>query len=257
MKKVLLIFMAALLSWGAISQEPLYLTFELMKVEEGMGSDYWETESFWEKLHEQRIQNGEIIGWDLWALSPSGTNQGHQYMTVTLFNDPVKMMQGGDFNKAMEGAYPNMSQGDRDSKMELTVKSRDLAVQVFLVQVASAGDDYEMPLGTLAQINFMKAKPGQAESYEEMESTVFKGMHGQRIAAGSMAMWGLLRNMLGYTTEAYASHITVDMFKDWDQYFNGSTNIEWTPAQQKAYDEIAEIRDLKSTVFGTLVKKVR
>ena len=63
--------------------------------------------------------------------------------------------------------------------------------------------------------------------------------------------------MLGYPTEAYASHITVDMFKDWDQFFNGSVNIEWTPAQQKAFDDIAEIRDLKSTVFGTLVKKVR
>ncbi len=103
----------------------------------------------------------------------------------------------------------------------------------------------------------MKAKTGKANAYEEMESTVFKGMHEQRVDAGGMAMWVLLRNMMGYTTEAYASHITVDMFKDWDQYFNGSANIEWTPAQEKAYNEIAEIRDLKSTVFGTLVKKVR
>ncbi len=240
-----------------MSQEPLYLVFELMKVEEGMGSDYWETENFWEKLHEQRVKDGEIIGWDLWALRPSGTDQGHQFMTVTLFNDPVKMMSGGDFNKTMDGAYPNMSQVDRDSKMEQTAKSRDLAVIVYLQQIASVGGDYEMPLGTIAQINFMKAKPGETSAYEEMESTAFKGMHEQRIAAGGMAMWGLLRNMLGYTTEAYASHITVDMFKDWDQYFNGSTNIQWTPEQQKAYNDITDKRDLKSTVFGTLVKKVR
>ncbi|MBT8206011.1 MAG: hypothetical protein KJP14_08630 [Eudoraea sp.] len=257
MKKAFLIFLVALVSWSGWSQDPTYLTFELMKVDEGMGSDYWDTESFWEKLHEQRVKNGDIIGWDLWALSPSGTGQGHQYMTVTLYNDPVKMMQGGDLNKAMDGAYPNMSQVDRDSKMDQTVKSRDLAVVVYLQQIASAGGDYEMPLGTLAQINFMKANPGKASAYEEMESSMFKGMHEQRVAAGGMAMWGLLRNMLGYTTEAYASHITVDMYKDWDQYFNGSADIEWTPAQQKAYDDIAEIRDLKSTVFGTLVKKVR
>ena len=257
MKKLLLIFLAALFSLSALSQDPSYLIFELMKVEEGMGDDYWETESFWEKLHEQRVKNGDIIGWDLWALRPSGTGQGHQYMTVTLYNNPVKMMQGGDFNKAMEGAYPNLSQVDRDNKMDQTAKSRDLAVVVYLQQIASAGGDYEMPLGTIAQINFMKAKPGQAGAYEDMESSTFKGMHEQRVAAGDMAMWGLLRNMLGYTTEAYASHITVDMFKDWDQYFNGAADIEWTPAQQKAYNDIAEIRDLKSTVFGTLVKKVR
>mgnify|MGYP001828698304 CR=1 FL=1 len=114
-----------------------------------------------------------------------------------------------------------------------------------------------MPLGTIAQNNFMKATPGQTNAYEEMDTSMFKGMHEQRIAAGDMAMWGLMRNMLGYTTEAYASHITVDMFVDWNQYFKPSTNIPWTSDQEEAYNQIAEIRDLKSTVFGTLVKKVR
>lgn len=245
------------MSWGALSQEPLYLTFELMKVDEGMGSAYWDTETFWEKLHEQRVKNGEIIGWDLWALSPSGTNQGHQYMTVTLYNDPVKMMNGGDLNKAREGAYPNMPQDKWDQNMEHTMKSRDLAVRIFLQEISVSGSDFEMPLGTLAQINFMKAKPGQYDAYEKMESEVFKKFHQQRISGGGMEMWGLLRNMLGYPTEAYASHITVDMFKDWNQYFNGSANMELTPEQQKAMNSITDIRDLKSTVFGTLVKKVR
>ncbi|MBT8321552.1 MAG: hypothetical protein KJO90_07780 [Eudoraea sp.] len=258
MKKVLFILMAAFFSWGAYSQEPTYLTFELMKVEEGMGGDYLETETFWEKIHQQRVNNGDIVGWDLWALSPSGTGQGHQYMTVALYNDPVKMMGGGtDLDEILKAAYPKMSQFELDKKMDQTAKSRDLAVVIYLQQIASAGGDFEMPLGTLAQINFMKAKPGQSDTYEEMESSMFKGMHDQRIAAGGMAMWGLMRNMLGYPTEAYASHITVDMFKDWDQYFNASTNIQWTPEQQEAYNQITEMRDLKSTVFATLVKKVR
>ncbi len=257
MKRAILIVCAVVLSWSALAQEPLYLTFELMKVDEGMGSDYWATETFWEKLHQQRIKNGEIIGWDLWALSPSGTSQGHQYMTVTLYSDPVKMMSGGDFDKTMEGAYPNMPQKERDQEMERTVKSRDLAVRIFLQEISNDGGDYEMPLGTIAQINFMKAKPGQSGAYEQMESEVFNGIHKQRISGGGMESWGLLRNMLGYPTEAYASHITVDMFKDWNQYFNGSGNLELTPDQQKAWNSIAEIRDLKSTVFGTLVKKIR
>ena len=257
MKNTLLFVMIALFSVGALSQDPLYLTFELMKVEEGMGSDYWETETVWEKLHEQRVKNGDIIGWDLWSLSPSGTEQGHQYMTVTLFSDPVKMMNGGDFDKAMEGAYSNMPQKERDLKMEQTVKSRDLAVRIFLVKISGVGEDYEMPLGTIGQINFMKAKQGQADTYEDMESKAFKSIHENRISKGGMESWGLLRNMLGYVTEAYASHITVDMFKDWNQYFNGSGNMELTPEQQEAWNKISDIRDLKSTVFGTLVKKVR
>lgn len=256
MKKAFLVLLLALFSFGMSAQEPLYLIFELMTVDEGDGGDYWKTENFWEKLHQERIKNGDIIGWDLWALTPSGTDQGHQYMTVTLFNDPVKMMQGGDFDKAMDGAYGDMSQVDRDNMMEHTAKSRDLAVRIYLTQIATAGD-YEMPLGTIASINFMKAKPGEYEAYEKMESQEFKSMHQQRINQGGMEMWGLLRNMVGYGTEAYASHITVDMYKDWDQFFNGSSNMELTPAQQKAYDNISEKRDLRSLVFGTLVKKVR
>lgn len=258
MKKLFFTFVCALFTLGIMAQEPLYLTFELMKVEEGMGADYWETESFWEKLHQQRVKDGDIIGWDLWALSPAGTDQGHQYMTVTLYNDPVKMMGGGtDFEKTMEGAYPNMSQFEIDKQMEQTVKSRDLAVLVYLQRIALAGGDYEMPLGTIARFNFMKAKPGQYNAYEEMESVTFKGIHEQSVAAGVEASWGLLRNMLGYGTEAYASHVTVDMFKDWDQYFNASADIKWTEEQMEAVNTIDDIRDLKSMAFGTLVKKVR
>lgn len=258
MKKLFFTFICALFTLGMMAQEPLYLTFELMKVEEGMGADYWETESFWEKIHEQRVKDGDIIGWDLWSLSPAGTNQGHQFMTVTLYNDPVKMMGGAtDFEKTMEGAYPEMSQFEIDKQMEQTVKSRDLSVVIYLEEIAGAGGDFEMPLGTIGRINFMKAKPGQYNAYEEMESTVFKGIHEQMVAAGGEASWGLLRNMLGYGTEAYASHITVDMFKDWDQYFNASTNIEWTEEQQEAGNNIDGLRDLKSIVFATLVKKVR
>ena len=257
MKKVFLVLFLALFSFGMSAQEPLYLIFEMMTVDEGDDSDYWKTENFWEKLHQERVKNGDIIGWDLWALTPSGTDQGHQYMTVTLFNDPVKMMQGGDFNKAMEGAYGDMSQADRDNMMEHTAGSRDLAVRVYLTEIATTGNDYEMPLGTIASINFMKARPGEYEAYEEMEAQVFKSIHQQRINQGSMESWGLLRNMVGYGTEAYASHITVDMYKDWDQFFNGSNNTQMTPAQQKAYDNISEKRDLRSLVFGTLVKKVR
>jgi hypothetical protein len=257
MKKAILVLCVGLLCWNALSQDPLYLTFELMKVDEGMDSDYWETETFWEKLHEQRVKNGEIIGWDLWTLSPSGTGQGHQYMTVTLFNDPVKMMSGANLNEAMDAAYPNMPQNERDQKMTQTIESRDLAVRIFLVEISDSGSDYEMPLGTIGQINFMKAKPGQNGAYEDMESKMFKSIHNKRIEAGLLESWGLLRNMLGYGTEAYASHITVDMYRDWNQYFKDGSSLEFTPEQQKAWNGIADIRDLKSTVFGTLVKKVR
>ncbi len=249
----------AMFSLTAIAQdsEPLYLIFEFMHVDDDQGAAYAETEAFWEKVHEQRVKNGDCIGWDLWRLEPSGQEQGAQFMTVSLYNDPVKMMDGGDWNKAWTAAYPNLSDAENNEKMAMTAKSRDITHRVFLQEIDLTNDDFDMPIGTLAVINFMKAKPGQAGAYEKMESEVFKPFHQSDVDSGGRANWGLLRNMLGYATEAYASHITVDMFTGYDQFFNGPSNGPATDAQQKAYQEMEALRDLKSVTMATLVRKVR
>ena len=83
MKKLFMIMVMALFTTVAIGQEeePLFLLFEFMHVDEGQGTAYLETEAFWEKVHVQRVKNGDCIGWDLWRLEPSGQKQGSQYMT--------------------------------------------------------------------------------------------------------------------------------------------------------------------------------
>jgi hypothetical protein len=167
------------------------------------------------------------------------------------------MMDGGDFNKAWNDAYPNLTDAESNTKMEMTAKSRNLTHRVFLRQIDMTKDDFDMPIGTLAVVNFMKAKPGQSAAYEKMESEVFKPMHQSDVESGGRASWGMLRNMLGYATEAYATHIVFDMYTGYDQFFNGGNNTPLTEAQQKAMQDIANIRDLKSITMATLVRKVR
>ena len=90
MKKKLLVFAMVLLVSNVFAQDKLYLVFEMMKVDNEQEMAYMETENFWEKIHQQRVQSDEIIGWDLWQLLPGGEDQGYQYMTVTLYNNPVR-----------------------------------------------------------------------------------------------------------------------------------------------------------------------
>lgn len=259
MRKLVTIVVLAFFTTIVFGQDekPLYLLFEFMHVDEGQGSNYAATEEFWEKVHVQRVKNGDCIGWDLWRLEPSGQEQGAQFMTVSLYNDPVKMMEGGDFLKAWNAAYPNLTESANNAKMAMTAKSRDLTHRVFLQQIDLTNDDFDMPIGTLAVINFMKAKPGKSAAYEKMESEVFKSYHQSDVESGGRASWGMLRNMLGYATEAYASHITVDMYTGYDQFFNGGSSGPATEAQQKAYQEMNTLRDLKSVTHGTLIRKVR
>lgn len=258
MKKLLMIAFALLLTLQLNAQDKLYLVFEFMKVDNKQEAAYAETEDFWEKIHEQRVKNGDIIGWDLWRLQPGGEDQHFQYLTVNLYDDPVKMMSGaGDFDAALKAAYPNLSEEDIDRKMTLTAKSRDLAVRVYLEMIDSTEDDFEMPLGTIAGINMMKVEPANFDKYEKMESEIFKPFHQSDVDNGVRESWGLLRFMSPYGSDTYATHITVDMYKDYNQYFNPPEVAESpapTEAQMKQINEGLATRNHRFVFTGTLIK---
>ncbi len=261
MKKFVFMIAMVLGTFAISAQDegPLYLVFEFMHVDNEQESAYAETEAFWEKVHVQRVKNGDCIGWDLWRLSPGGEKQGSQYLTVSVYNDPVKMMEGGDFAKAWSAAYPELSDEEIAQKFEMTAKSRDLDYRVYLHQIDATEDDFDMPIGTLAVMNFMKVKDGNYDAYEKTESEVFKPMHQKDIEAGGRASWGLLRNMMGYPSEAYTSHIAVDMYTSYEQFFNGGTDDgpELSEEAIKAINDGLATRDLKSMTFATLLRKVR
>ncbi len=78
MRKLFMILAMTLSTATAIGQEeePLFLLFEFMHVDDDQSAAYAETEEFWEKVHIQRVKNGDCIGWDLWRLQPNGQEQG-------------------------------------------------------------------------------------------------------------------------------------------------------------------------------------
>ncbi len=259
MKKLLLFIAIILLSSNVIAQDKLYLSFEFMEVDNEQEDAYWETESFWEKIHVQRVKNGDIIGWDLWSLKPGGEDQGYQYLTVNLYDDPVKMFKGGDFNAALKAAYPDMSEEDLNKAFDKTSKSRDLAKRIFLEQIDTTKDEFDMPIGTVANIDLMKVDLGNYAKYEKAESEVFKPNHQKQVDAGRKGNWGLLRYMSPIGSDTYASHITVNMYKNYEQLFMPSTNDgpELSEAQQKAVENGIATRDMKWVYTASLVKKVR
>lgn len=244
------------------AQEKLYLIFEFMKVDNEQEADYAKTEAFWEKIHQQRANNGDIIGWDLWALQPGGEDQGFQYMTVLLYSDPVKMMSGGDggaFMVSAKAAYPNMSEEDLNKKISNSSKTRDLAVRLYLEQIDLTSGEFDMPIGTVASIDLMKASFANYAKYEKAESETFKPMHQKQVDDGRKGSWGLLRVMSPIGSDVYTSHITVNMFNDYKQYFmeGGSDGPELTDAQKKSIEEMPDLRDMKYVYMATLMKKVR
>ena len=263
MKKLFVLFLVTSITLNlSIAQDKLYLMFEFMSVDNEQEADYAETEAFWEKIHAERAKNGDILGWDLWMLQPGGEDQGFQYLTVQLFDDPVKMMNGGNMDQFMarvKAAYPNMSEDDLMKKVNHSAKTRDLDVRIYLEQIATTKDDFDMALGTVASMDLMKVAMENYAKYEKAEMEVFQPMHQKQVDNGTKGNWGLLRIISPIGSDTYASHITVNMYKDWNQVFGSS----WDGDAQMSYEDMQAVeegiasRDMKYVYMATLIRKVR
>ena len=113
-----------------------------------------------------------------------------------------------------------------------------------------------MPLGTVASINMMKVNGNDYGKYEKMESEIFKPMHQRDVDNGVRANWGLCRIMAPYGSDTYASHITVDMYKNYDQWLNPpkvEEGPELTADQQKQINDGIATRDMKYGYIATLI----
>jgi hypothetical protein len=258
-----LLFMMIVGSVGVQAQndDALFLVFEFMVVDNEQEEAYEETERFWKKIHEERVAQGQIIGWDLWSLQPGGEQQGYQYMTVTLYDDPVKMMSRFDLDATIKKAYPEMSEEDIQKHLDAANASRDLAARVYLEQVASTDSDFSMDIGTIASVDMMKVDLDKYNAYEEAEMQIFQPLHQENVDEGYMSNWALLKVINPIGSDAYMSHITVNMFENWEQVFDYE-EIEETDdltfnTQSALIQAGLQTRDMRMVYFATLIDMVR
>jgi hypothetical protein len=261
MKKLVAFAAAATLLSGSLyaQDSKLYLVLEFMKVKEGKTAAYLETEDFWAGIHKQRALAGETLGWDLWALEPSGTDQGYQYLTVNLFGSMEAMLKQGEAGALLahaKKAYPKMTEREVAAKFNATSDTRELAVRLFLERVDNTKGGPEMKEGTIALIASMMASDG---SYEKMESEIFKPWHQKMVDAGAKSSWIMARVMFPAGSDRYASHLIVNMYKDLAQYVaaNDYQGPQSTLATDLAVQAGLKTRDMKSVRFATLIKMVR
>lgn len=259
MKHLLGFTLGLLLAFTLTAQDDdLYLIFELMRVDESQMNDYSETEEFWSGLHQQRVNAGEIVGWDLWSLQPSGKDQGYQFMTVTLFSSFKDMISGdNDFIAHAKAAYPDMPEEELMKKFNNTPATRDLAVRIYARQIDHTEGDFDMPIGTFATMDFMKAFD---DDYEKAESKIFKPWHQQMVDEGEKGFWGLQRILFPAGSDRYASHMTVNMYKDAAHFADsggpgGMDDMDMVT--EMGIEEALETRDLKKVYMARLEMKVR
>ena len=240
------IFMA-LASYAQDAPEDLYLIFEFMRVPDEQGSNYREVEEFWSKLHKERIAAGKIIGWDLWSLTPSGSEQGSQYLTVTLFSSLESMMAPVTTEELMgymQKAHPGVSEDELNAMMTKTVDSRDIAHQLYTKRIGTTTTPFDMKVGTMTDIGIMKQV---SDEYEKAELEIFQPWHQQMVDAGEKGSWGLVRILSPSGSDAYATHMTFNMFKD---------HVQMAKSMESGVGDIDEVT-MMAAMRGLETRKMR
>jgi len=262
MKTILALVLVCLTTLKLKAQDQpsqMYLLFEFMQVNGEQGSNYWQVEDFWSGIHKQRVADKSILGWDLWSLTPAGIKQGSQYMTVTQFaslKDMLTAISSLDVMKYAKLAYPNKTEKEFNAMMEKTGKSRDMANQVLIQVVDKTKDDFKMKVGMMATMDIMKQVD---DSYEKVESEIFKPWHQDMVNQGKKGSWMLLRVILPAGSEAKGTHIAVSMYNDVAQLaaFMEGTGGDMNLSMQLAVKEGMKTREWKELKIGKLEMMVR
>ncbi|GAB3650382.1 hypothetical protein GCM10028791_17490 [Echinicola sediminis] len=247
---------------GTVSaQEKLFAILEFIKVDAGHEQSYRDTENFWDKVHQERLKNGNIMGWDLWSLQPGGKEQGYQYMEVTVFDDLAKMLQtAAGISAASKAAFSDYSEEQLQAKWKQAAASRNVSVRLYMEVIKKTSSDLAMQPGVVAGISLMKAKPTMSAQYEKAEKEVFYPVHQKMVDQGHMEYWGLGRVMIPFGEEIAASHVIVTMFRNYQQFVESLPVNAWEGVDEasiKKANEGREARTLKWGYLGDLIKTLR
>ncbi len=243
------------------AQQMRYLVFEFIKVESTQASDFIEFKDFMEKVYRNAVNEKKITGWDLWVMQSGADPSEFQYITVTYFKDPVTMMNGlneDDLVKYAMVAYPHLSEKQVKDKFYAALQSRDLAQRAYMQEIATTKDSFNLSKGALASFDLMKAVEGKFNEYESAEKEVFLPIHQKRIEKGLMGSWSLLRTALPFGSEAKSTHLTMNIYKDYVQFFNAQEyEVISNSAEQAAVEKGLKSRDQKWIYLATLENAVR
>jgi hypothetical protein len=263
MKKILMLLVCGLLWAGVLrAQQTQYMVFEFIKVEKDQLFDYIEFKDLMEKVYRQALNDKRIKAWDFWSLQNGADEGDFQYIMVTTYDDPVKMMNGLDDEAMMEYtkiAYPHLSGTQVMALFEQSLSMRDMPMRLYMREIVSTDDNFQFKPGALASFDLMKAVEGKFEEYEKAEIEVFRPIHQKRIEQGLMGHWSFLRTALPQGSEAKSTHLTLNMYKDYMQFFNAQAyeDLSQTAEQREAVNEGLNSRDQKWVYLATLENVVR
>ncbi len=234
--------MMAIIAWPiqSRSQEKpsLFVVADFMKVQPDNHTGYLEVEQeIWKPLHEERIRQGIIVGWYLYAVEFSGAQDAYNYVVITLYDDATKLEKpwNADLVEKVHKATR------LDEIMKKTRLSREHAKsELFYNVVTVPAKPLENPAPYL-QVSYMKVEAGMQSEYEQLESGIWLPIHNEAIKTGQTKGWSLWSALFPRGADRPYQYITLNAFSEYSYVFEYDFSIPFKNIHpEKNFAEIQE-----------------
>ncbi len=204
-----------------------------MKVPAGMQDNYVSVENNWKAVHQNLVNEGRMMGWELYYVHNSGTDSKYNFVTANIYKDFTSALAGAsmdDLHKAWGDKTENM--------LKKTMESRNLIYSETIgLQTGIAPKAKQKYL----LVTFMNAP--DIQTYFDMERTAYLPMHQVAMDEEKMVGWSVWSRMLFDDTEYNA--ITVNGYNSLDQMAAVDYNAWFRKASMgKSQEEVSHMNSL-------------
>ncbi|WP_319500170.1 hypothetical protein [uncultured Draconibacterium sp.] len=196
--------------------DQVYVVVEYFKVKPENHLKYLEVEQkIWKPMHQERIKQGIIASWSLYAVEFTGSANSYNYVAITTYNDPEKLENPWNLEIPAK-VHSNMSLGEI---MDRTNKACEIVRSELYKSVAAIPPiPFEDPAHYI-QVNYMKVEPGKGSEYEALEKDVWMPIHQESIRSGRTIGWGLWAVIFPRGAGRPYQYITMNTFSDYSYVF--------------------------------------
>ena len=215
---------------------------------------FLEEEQKWQKIHQQRIEQGKLIGRAVYQVMFKTPRDPYNYITISWYDSFSKLDNSVRF-ESFEAVFPGTTQSDwQEFKKNLKNSRNEVSSGVFHQRITC--ENPQNRIGNFYVINEINVKPGKSKEFMQLKEDVYKPLYDEDIRTNNRSNWGLwekwpgnMRDFQYVTSEGYVSLEQMEA-ADFTIHF---AKIHPDKDLDQLLDRIEELRTLVNTEMWKLV----
>lgn len=220
-------------------------------------SAYLEIEKQWQKIHEERLKAGTIIGWAVYQVMFKTIEDPYNFVTISWYDSFSKLDQPIS-DEILKKAYPEKSKDAWQVFMKKTDNSRILISSGVFHQRFSSTNKLDSQ-GMYYVLNEINVNPGKSKEYLKITEDIYKPVYDFDIKNNGRTSWSLWAkwpgNMKDFQYASAEGFASLDQIEhtNFTEIFN---KIHPTKNMEDISQRVEELRTLVNTEMWKMVYRV-